>query len=255
MKAPSPTTKPKPKPHETPKARQSRIIDELGDSQKQLLDMLRSGKTPRQIIDETGVVKPTLHNRIRALIKSGHIDKSQVHYTNAKDVDWYSVIQRTGEELGFYESNGITEVTVRMMYYRLIELGVITKTKSNYGTFDDRATEARRGYDATYTIPANLPSLPMNCFVDDTRQTWGDTDASEPSDPTPDEAPEEPIEFAAGVYKETQDKIVDYDGLVTKDDKGEPPGKWYMQPIYPHIICESLLLLQRDKIALVVTWR
>jgi len=81
------------------------------------------------------------------------------------------------------------------MYYRLIELGVLTKSEGNYDKFTRRSAEARRGVDSTYTKPTKLPRLPIDCFRDEKRKTIGETEMSEPSDPTPDEPADDPMEI------------------------------------------------------------
>jgi hypothetical protein len=155
-----------------------------------------------------------------------------------KERKWYKVIERTGQELPFYERQGLVP-SARKMYYRLIELGVLTKSESNANTFYNLSAEARRGVDSTYTKLTDLPKLPIDCFRDDKRKTLGDTDMSEPSDPTPDEPPADPIEITKDAIEECKHRILHYDGSCIAGDEGIEPGRWYKQPTLPYIICES----------------
>ena len=80
---------------------------------------------------------------------------------------------------------------------------------------------------------------------------------SEPSDPTPDEPPEDPIEVACEAIRECKDKILHYDGSCYAGNPAIMPGRWYKQPIYREIICESatikpdLLKFQDDRAVMV----
>lgn len=71
--------------------------------------------------------------------------------SQASNGKWYNIIKRTGEELSFYGRQGIVP-SLRKMYYRLIELGVLTKTDSNYKHLAEKTAEARSGVDSTYMI-------------------------------------------------------------------------------------------------------
>lgn len=165
---------------------------------------------------------------------------------------WYKIIKRTGEELEFYDRQGIVP-SLRKMYYRLIELEILTKTDSNYKHFAEKTAEARKGVDSTYTKPTNLPRLPIDCFRDDKRETKGKWDVSQPSDPTPDLPPNDPIEVTNNAIQDCKDAILSYDGLCYPGEKGVMPGRWYRQPIYCLLLCESdtiqpdLLRFQHDR--------
>jgi hypothetical protein len=172
--------------------------------------------------------------------------------TNQSPGKWYNIIKRAGEELSFYDRQGIVP-SLRKMYYRLIELGVLTKTDSNYKHFAEKTAEARRGVDSTYMKPTNLPRLPIDCFRDDKRETKGRWDVSQPSDPTPDLPPDDPIEVANNAIQDCKDEILTYDGSCYPGKKGVMPGRWYMQPVYCQLLCESdtiqpdLLKFQHDR--------
>ena len=98
-----------------------------------------------------------------------------------------------------------------------------------------------------------LPRLAIDCFRDDTRETLGRWDASEPSDPTPDLPPDDPIEITKRAIKKCKDEIMGYDGLCYAGEKAVLPGRWYKQPIYPVMLCESdtiqpdLIRFQKDR--------
>jgi hypothetical protein len=165
---------------------------------------------------------------------------------------WYNIIKRTGEELAFYDRQGIVP-SLRKMYYRLIELGVLTKTDSNYKHFAEKTAEARRGVKSDYITPTDLPKLPIDCFRDDTRDTIGRWDMSPPSDPTPNLPPDDPIRVANMSIWNCKDAILNYDGSCYQGERGVMPGRWYKQPIYCVVLCESdtikpdLERFQRDR--------
>jgi hypothetical protein len=94
------------------------------------------------------------------------------------NVNWYDVIKRTAEELSFYDRQGMVP-SLRKMYYRLTELKVSPKTKSNYRHFSECTAEARRGVNSNYTKPSRFPRLPIDCFRDDKRDTKGNWDMSQ----------------------------------------------------------------------------
>ena len=105
------------------------------------------------------------------------------------------------------------------MYYRLIELDILTKSDSNYKHFAEKTAEARRGVKSDYTTLTDLPRLPIDCFRDDNRHTRGTWDASPPSDPTPDLPPDDPIEVTKKAIKDRKDAILGYDGLCYAGEK------------------------------------
>jgi len=151
---------------------------------------------------------------------------------------WYNIVKRTGEELPFYIRQGLVP-SLRKMYYRLIELGVLTKSDSNYKRFAEKTAEARRGVKSDYITLTDLPRLPIDCFRDDKRETKGKWDASQPSDPTPDLPPDDPIEVADKAIQDCKNAIMGYDGLCYQGEMGVMPGRWYKQPIYCIMLCES----------------
>ena len=215
----------------------------------------KSGKTPIEISKILGKSKAAIYEHIGKLLKDGQLNDNETTYVRAEPLEetkWYKVIKRTGEELAFYERERIVP-SLRKMYYRLIELGVLTKSDSNYDGFSRKTAEARRRVDSTYIKPTNLPRLPINCFRDDNRETVGDTDMSEPYDPTPAEPPDDPIDVTKNAIKLCKDAILGYEGSCYEGQKGVMPGRWYHQPIYCEVLCESdtiqpdLLKFQRGR--------
>lgn len=102
---------------------------------------MESGKTAIQITEILGTSKTIVYRHIKNLLQSGKVDGNKIKYTQAKPLEeqkWYRVIERTGEELPFYQRQGLVP-TARKMYYRLIELGDLKKTNSNYKTFVSKA--------------------------------------------------------------------------------------------------------------------
>jgi hypothetical protein len=183
--------------------------------------------------------KQAIYPHIVNLVADGELRPDQTNYVKAGPLEerkWYKIIERTAEDLPFYERQGLVP-TARKMGYRLIELGVMVK--KDFDGFYKRSAEARRGIDSTYTKPTSLPKLPIDCFRDDLRQTVGDTAMWEPSEPEPDEPPDDPIEIVKNTIDECKDKILNYDGLCYEGEKGVVPGRWYRQPIYCEIWCES----------------
>ena len=130
--------------------------------------------------------------------------------------------------------------TLRKMFYRLIELGVMTKSNGNYDRLTRKTAEARRGVDSTFTKITNLPSLPLYCFRDEKRATIGDTDINKyPVEPTPADWPEDPEEYIDDAIQTLKDAPEDYDGKCYGESRGVNCGKWYLQPKYCEIWCES----------------
>jgi DNA-binding CsgD family transcriptional regulator len=224
-------------------------------------ELAKEGKTPTQISQILGVSKYTAYEHINYLLDHGEIDKNQTRYAKVDPLEekkWIRVIQRVHDELPFYQNQGLVP-TVRKMYYRLLVLYekdktfLLTKSKTSYDQFAKYTAEARRGVDSTFTIKTKMPRLPIDCFVDDGRTTIGETDMDEPEEPTPAEPPDDPIEVARHAIKYCKKQILEYDGSRTEGDEGVNPGKWYKQPIYCEVLCESntiqpdLLKFQRDR--------
>jgi len=146
----------------------------------------------------------------------------------------------------FYRTEGLYP-TLRKMYYRLIELAVITKSKRSYDRFSRQSAEARRGVDSTYTKESTLPKLPIDCFLDDKRTVIGETDIDkEPKEPEPAETPVDWEEYIDGEiesiknsFRHLKDAPDNYDGECKEGIKGIDPGRWYNQPNYVEIWCES----------------
>jgi hypothetical protein len=163
---------------------------------------------------------------------------------------WYKIIERTLEELPFYERQGLVP-TARKMGYRLVELKVMLKKQLD--RYYRVTAEARRGVDYTYTKTSIYPKLPINCFRDDLRTTIGTTDISEmPQDPKPTRPPPDPEEYIDDAIQYLKDAPNDFDGNCIGGSRGVNCGKWYKQPLYCEIWCESetiqpdLLKFQND---------
>jgi hypothetical protein len=143
-----------------------RLIQPRTATQSKVKELLVSGKTAVHISEILGISKTIAYRHVKNLVKSGQVDKNEIKYNQAKPLEeqkWYRVIERTDKELPFYRRQGLVP-TARKMYYRLIELGVLKKSNTNYKTFVSKAAEARRGVDSTYTKPTNLPRLPIDWF-------------------------------------------------------------------------------------------
>jgi len=94
--------------------------------------------------------------------------------------------------------------------------------------------------DSTFTKITNLPSLPLYCFRDEKRATIGDTDINKyPVEPTPADWPEDPEEYIDDAIQALKDAPEDYDGKCYGESRGVNCGKWYLQPKYCEIWCES----------------
>ncbi len=212
-------------------------------------ELSRSGNSPIEIGRILGKTKQAVYLHLNNILNDGELDANETSYTRAgprEQTKWYKIIQRTLEELPFYEQQGLVP-TLRKMYYRLIELGVMEKSKSNYDRFARESAEARKGVDSTYEHTTTLPRLPIHCFRDDNRETIGeDYDDSEPEDPTPAEAPQDweeyidaEIQSVKNAYRHLSYAPDNYDGECTEGEKGIDPGLWFGQPIYCEVWCES----------------
>jgi hypothetical protein len=68
----------------------------------------------------------------------------------------------------------------------------------------------------------------------------GDTDINkEPTYPTADKPPDDPIEVAQEAVWDCQNTIKEYDGCCYEGEKSVKPGVNYKQPVYREIWCES----------------
>lgn len=122
--------------------------------------------------------KQAIYVHVNNLIREGLLNSNEISYAKVLPLEerrWYKIIKRTSEELDFYTKEGLLP-TVRKMYYRLIELGAMTKSKNNYTKLTVKSAEARRGIDSTFTKVTNLPKLPLDCFRDEKRIVIGETD-------------------------------------------------------------------------------
>jgi hypothetical protein len=227
------------------------------------------GKSAVQMAKILGISKQAVYRHLKVLSEQ---PGSSVIYNSGverEDTKWYKIIERTLNELPFYQRQGLVP-TARKMGYRLIELargireinpGITTdellskhglpdlgdpegpdykkRKNSFFDGFYSNSAEARKGVDSTYTKSTTLPRLPVNCFRDELRETIGDTAMWEPYDPTPDEPPDDPMKVTNNAIRECKDAILGYDGLCHTGEKGVNPGRWYNQPIYCEIWCES----------------
>ena len=230
-------------------------------------ELFLAGKTPIEICNVLNRPRQTVYTHIKNMLAEGELQPNQTTYNSRtgppEERRRYKIIERTLEELSFYIKQELVP-TARKMGYRLIELAVAAKkegkyliglglpdlpdpTDKNYQKekkrfFDDfykDSAEARRGVDNTYTKTGRFPKLPIDCFRDDNREAIGDTAMWEPSEPTADEPPEDPFEVAEDAILQCKNAILNYDGLCYEGEDGVNPGRWYKQPIYCEVWCES----------------
>jgi hypothetical protein len=236
-----------------------------------ILAELKTHKPAPEVANILGISRSTVYDNIKRFQETGELTPEDIAHNKAASFnnrDWYKIIETTRRELPFYQQQRLVP-SARKMAYRLIELAANVRGKNpNITTFEltqmglpdlgdpkgkeyhekktafidsfyTNSAEARKGVDSTYTKRTHLPKLPLICFKDETREAIGDTDMSLPSDPTPAEPPDDPVEVALNAIQKCKDTIMDYDGLCEPGTSGEMPGKWYMQPIYAEIWCES----------------
>jgi hypothetical protein len=109
-----------------------------------IIQAFKAHKSIRTIGEEMGVS----HNSIRARIKKRHLNVKVKKKVN----DWKAIAQHIRDiDLPFYRSQGLYPMELRQMYYRLIELGIITKSQSNYIGLSHITSEARRGCTSDFT--------------------------------------------------------------------------------------------------------
>lgn len=229
-----------------------------------------AGLSPVQTAKIIGKTKQAVFLHLKNLVQDGELTQAQTNYQKAgplEDRKWYKVIESAIKDLDYYNKVELVP-TARKHAYRKIELALAAKAegktpdqledlglpvlpdihdkkypkakKSFCSRFYRWTAEARRGVDWTYTKISKLPKMPLNCYRDDTRETTGYTDMDKPPHlPTPDESPEDPFEVTKEAIWTCQAKIKGYDGLCYEGDKGENPGKMYLQPNYCEIMCES----------------
>jgi hypothetical protein len=116
-------------PEAKPKRATARTALELRAKVKELS---KSGKTVTEISNITGKCKFAIYQHIKNLLADGELSENETTYVKSDPLEegkWYRIIQRTGEELAFYERQRLVP-TARKMYYRLIELGLLTKSES-----------------------------------------------------------------------------------------------------------------------------
>lgn len=212
----------------------------LKERRQKILDLNKIGKTMRQISQIIGVAQTTVLRDLGELKKDGFTIANNRHKyleTLRASSRWIPIITRTNEELNFYKIQGIVP-TLRKMLYRLLELGVLQK--KDYNDFAKKTAEARRGVKDDYETPTNLPKLPIDCFKDDTRILIGETDMhQEPEYPTPAQPPQDWEEYIQDAIDTLKEAPGDYDGKREEGEGGEECGRWYKQPKYVEIWCES----------------
>ncbi len=76
-----------------------------------------------------GITKQGVFFHVKDMLASGELRPDQCNYVRAGPIEertWYKIIERTLEELPFYERQGLVP-TARKMGYRLVELKVMLK--------------------------------------------------------------------------------------------------------------------------------
>ena len=102
-----------------------------------------------------------VYAHLKNLIVEGN---TGITYNQAGPIEerkWYKIIERTNDELPFYERQGLVP-TARKMGYRLVELGVMSK--KDLDRYYKVSAEARRGVDSTYTKPMYPPKTSYRLF-------------------------------------------------------------------------------------------
>lgn len=209
----------------------------------------------RKIAQILHVSHVTLLNRIKKR-------KLSIHRIRKRSYDWKAIVNHIHDvDFPFYRNVGIYPVELRQLYYRLIELGMITKSQSNYNYLSKVTSEARRGCTSDYLRPSRYGELPIDCIFEKNKpELLGSTDMDKrPVNPTPAEGPEDPeewidrqIEDVKDLYSEFNDAydglddIADqYDGsLQSEGSPGKEPGKWYMQENYVELWTEGANLVR-----------
>ncbi|MDP9289337.1 MAG: hypothetical protein M3P08_14235 [Thermoproteota archaeon] len=212
-------------------------------------ELALAGKTPIQTAKITGRTKQAVFLHLKNLVADRELRPDQTNYVKAGPIEerkWYKVAEANVKELPFYTKQGLVP-SVRKMYYRHVELGNLEKCKSDYDRLCRVAAEQRKGIDSTYTKSTIYPRLSIDCFRDEKRIVLGNTNIdNSPSDPTPDEAPqdweeyiEEEITAVKNHFRRLKNAPDNYDGECSPGDKGVNPGRCYNQPTYREIWCES----------------
>ncbi len=219
------------------------IDDDDAKLDSYIIESSKSGKSIRKMAEEIGVS----HNSIRHRIKARKLDVNVKKKVN----NWREIAQRIRDiDLPFYQGERIYPLELRQMYYRLVTLKVMIKSKNNYMMLSHVTSEARRGRTSDFSKPSRYGRLPIDCFIDKHSPIlMGETDIyKSPHNPTPAEPPadwEDYIENEILTVKHAYNKlknysIIDkYDGTCTPGGEGENPGLWYMQPKYVEIWVES----------------
>lgn len=210
------------------------------ERRKKVLELNKDGKTAGQILKILKVSLTTILRDLKELKKDGYYveDNGKKYLESLRENDkWIPIIKRTNEELEFYKKQGLWP-TLRKMLYRMLELGVLQK--KDYNIYARKTAEARRGIKDDYKTPTNLPRLPIDCFLDDTRSTLGRTDINvPPQDPTPARPPQDWEQYTDEAVDDLKWKILLYNGARHEGAKGRKCGRWYNQPKYLEIWVES----------------
>ncbi|NAL78422.1 helix-turn-helix domain-containing protein [Nitrososphaera sp. AFS] len=226
------------------------MIDWSTEDQEALDDYiieLSKSRTIRKIAKIFGVS----HNTIRKRIKNRGL---KIIFHRKKINDWKAIVEHIRAiDLPFYKSLHLYPVELRQLYYRLIEVGLITKSQSNYNYLSRVTSEARRGCTSDFLKPSRYGKLPLDCIIDKgSPDLLGSTDLDKgPSNPTPAEWPDVWEEHLNNGFEEA-DKAIDaldelpddYDGKVYGGSDGVNPGKWWHQPKYVEVWVEAANLIK-----------
>src|SRR5439155_24312607 len=124
------------------------------------------------------------------------------HQIQPAQFKWYNIIQEIKKALPFWE--GRRKPTLRTIHYNLEtiakETGKIEYKRDyiHYRTLSRISSIARKQpIDPDYQNPhmpnTKLPTLPIDCFVDEGRLADGQTDIIEPREPEPPQNPDDYI--------------------------------------------------------------
>jgi hypothetical protein len=199
--------------------------------EERIRELIKAGYPVTKMSRELGIPKTSL---LRYLDKRGIV-------LNSRKQNWVDIIEHIRDvDLPFYQRSRMYPLALRQLYYRLIELGIITKSKSDYTQLCAKTAEARRGVDSTFTKESRYPELPIDCFIDDKKFPIGQSDMEKgPRDPTPDLAPTDPYEVTKDAIDQLITTIFKYDGRCERGSPGFNPGRWYNQPYYVELWVES----------------
>jgi hypothetical protein len=222
-------------------------------------ELCKSHTSTKKICEITNRTKQAVYAMQQRLIENGELLPSEASYIKCGPPEcrkWYKVVERVAIELDFYKAQGLVP-TLRKMYYRLVELGVLVKSKSNYDRLSRVTAAARKGIDSTYSTKSCYPKLPIDCFVDEKRILMGHLPALiPPRQPEPADWPDDWDEYQQSRFDEAREEIDElrtiedvlnelddipnnYNGSIKEGSNGRNPSKNWKQPIYREIWTES----------------